>query len=71
MHRYGWQKSSFSGEGDACIHLAATSLGEIHLHESDSPDAILTTTPGRLRPLMAHIRSGFLARPRAAVEAAA
>lgn len=54
-----WQKSSFSG-GDAdedCVEMAATSAG-IHVRESDTPAAVLTTTGGPLRALIAAIKSG-------------
>nr|WP_246470050.1 DUF397 domain-containing protein [Streptomyces olivoverticillatus] len=53
-----WQKSSFSGEGDACLYLARTS--RIHLRESDTPHAVVTTSPDRLRPLISRIKTGAL-----------
>ncbi|PHQ50402.1 hypothetical protein BLA24_21175 [Streptomyces cinnamoneus] len=59
--RYGWQKSSFSGEGNACLYLAATEA--IHLRESDAPNIIITATPRRLRRLISSIKSGALDRP--------
>jgi len=50
-----WQKSSFSGGGEAnaCVELATSPAG-IHLRESDDPGELLTTTPG---PLGAFIRA--------------
>ncbi|WKK22003.1 DUF397 domain-containing protein [Streptomyces olivoreticuli] len=62
MHSRNWQKSSFSGEGDACVHIAATAPGTIHLRESDAPDTILTTTPNKLRPLISRIKAHTLTR---------
>nr|WP_242705475.1 MULTISPECIES: DUF397 domain-containing protein [Streptomyces] len=55
-----WQKSSFSGEGDACLYLANAPAEAIHLRESDAPDVIVTTTPARLRPLISAIKAGTL-----------
>lgn len=53
-----WQKSSFSGSGDgnACIELAATP-GAIHLRESDTPATRLSTAPGALVHLLNHIKN--------------
>ncbi|MEU6376686.1 DUF397 domain-containing protein [Streptomyces sp. NPDC046909] len=45
MPRYTWQRSSYCGSGDSCIHIAATP-GTVHLTESSDPTgAILTATP--------------------------
>ncbi|MEV8477557.1 DUF397 domain-containing protein [Streptomyces sp. NPDC051173] len=57
-----WQKSSYSEYGSSCVHLAIGRDGAIHLHESDTPGTILTTTPHRLRPLISHIKTGTLSR---------
>ncbi|MCX2927492.1 DUF397 domain-containing protein [Streptomyces sp. NEAU-W12] len=39
-----WQKSSYCGEGESCVHVAATARA-IHITESADPSgAILTTT---------------------------
>lgn len=56
-----WQKSSFSGTGDDnnCVELTA-SPSRIHLRESETPAAVLTTTPARVRALIAAIRTGAL-----------
>ncbi|WP_262064083.1 DUF397 domain-containing protein [Streptomyces sp. STR69] len=56
-----WQKSSFSGSGDGnnCIELATTPT-TLHLRESDTPAAALTTTPTALAALLHGIRSGAL-----------
>ncbi|MCP3820769.1 DUF397 domain-containing protein [Streptomyces sp. A3M-1-3] len=57
-----WQKSSFSGTGDDnnCVELGASKVG-IHLRESETPPAALTTTPARVRALIAAIKTGALA----------
>ncbi|MFJ6725688.1 MULTISPECIES: DUF397 domain-containing protein [unclassified Streptomyces] len=58
-----WQKSTFSGgaEGNACVELAST-FGNIHLRESDTPVETLTTTPAALAHLLLGIREGLSAR---------
>ncbi|MEU9563377.1 DUF397 domain-containing protein [Streptomyces sp. NPDC048161] len=41
-----WQKSSYCGEGDACIHISASPARTVLLTESGDPTAaILRTTP--------------------------
>ncbi|WP_406172623.1 DUF397 domain-containing protein [Streptomyces sp. NBC_00996] len=59
-----WQKSSFSGSGDgnACVEIAATPT-TLRLRESDDPTTVLTTTPTPLAQLLCGIRSGALAMP--------
>ncbi|MEV5530938.1 DUF397 domain-containing protein [Streptomyces prunicolor] len=56
-----WQKSSFSGSGDgnACVELAATPTA-IHLRESDALGTHLTTTPTPLSHLLQAIHTGNL-----------
>ncbi|WP_447039119.1 DUF397 domain-containing protein [Streptomyces sp. DSM 118878] len=60
-----WQKSSYSGGGDSsdCVELAAEAA-TIHLRESETPTAHLTTTPTRLNALIRTLKSGAL-EPRA------
>jgi hypothetical protein len=57
-----WQKSSFSGggTGDSCVELAlpAASPTSIHLRESDTPTAILTTNRTALNALLITVKSG-------------
>ncbi|SER60061.1 protein of unknown function [Streptomyces sp. yr375] len=52
MPELTWQKSTYSAEAANCVHIAASSSGTLHLRESDDPDAVLTTTPARLRALI-------------------
>ncbi|ATL28849.1 DUF397 domain-containing protein [Streptomyces formicae] len=48
-----WQKSSYCGEGDSCVHVAATATGTVHLTESSDPTtAILHTTPTAFAALL-------------------
>jgi hypothetical protein len=55
-----WQKSSFSGSGqdNACIEVAASPTGLIHLRESDDPGAILATTPAKLQTFILGAKKG-------------
>ncbi|MEU8971958.1 DUF397 domain-containing protein [Streptomyces monashensis] len=51
-----WQKSSYCGEGESCIHIAATP-DTIHLTESADPTgAVLTTTPAVFGTLIAALK---------------
>lgn len=52
MSALDWQKSSFSGDQANCLYVAATPTGTVHLRESDTPDAILVTTPTALAALI-------------------
>ncbi|AVZ73888.1 DUF397 domain-containing protein [Streptomyces lunaelactis] len=52
MPTLDWQKSSYCGEGDACLNVAA-SRGSVKLTESSDPDgAILHTTPATWSALL-------------------
>jgi len=51
-----WQKSSYCGEGEACVHIASTPQ-TIHLTESSDPTAsILTATPATFAALLAVLK---------------
>ncbi|MFE6056416.1 DUF397 domain-containing protein [Kitasatospora sp. NPDC056446] len=56
--RSDWQKSSYSSESVNCINLAEGPDRSIKLRESDDPDVIITTTPGRLRAFLRGVRAG-------------
>ncbi|MFC7263847.1 DUF397 domain-containing protein [Streptomyces lutosisoli] len=48
-----WQKSSYCGEGESCVHVAGGDAGTIHLTESSDPSgAILGATPVAFRTLL-------------------
>ncbi|WP_327368906.1 DUF397 domain-containing protein [Streptomyces sp. NBC_01217] len=48
-----WQKSSYCGEGDACIHISTSPTRTVSLTESGDPaGAILHTTPAALGTLL-------------------
>lgn len=56
MHTTTWQKSSYCGEGESCVHVAATPTG-IHITESADPGgAILTLTPDTFRTLLRSLK---------------
>ncbi|MFC9289715.1 DUF397 domain-containing protein [Streptomyces sp. NPDC057052] len=52
MHTYTWQKSSYCGQGESCVHIAS-SPAAIHLTESADPArTVLTTTPTAFAALL-------------------
>jgi hypothetical protein len=59
-----WQKSTYSdgGDGNTCVELATTGPRLIHLRESETPTAHLTTAPTALALLLHGIRSGAVQR---------
>jgi hypothetical protein len=53
MPTHDWQKSTYCQEGDACLHVAATSAETVHLSESGDPaHSILSTTPAAFDALL-------------------
>ena len=57
MHSSPWQKSSYCGEGDSCVHVAATPTA-IHITESADPGgAVLTTTPDAFSALLRSLKA--------------
>ena len=54
-----WQKSSFSGGGDGadCMEVA-TDDGTIYLRESDNPEAVITTSPKKLKAFILGVKAG-------------
>lgn len=57
MHSIQWQKSTYCGEGESCVHVAATP-GAVHLTESSDPTgSILTVTPTTFAALLTALKS--------------
>ncbi|MET9989746.1 DUF397 domain-containing protein [Streptomyces mutabilis] len=57
MPTVDWQKSSYCGEGEACVHVAATP-GAVHLTESSDPTgSILTATPTAFGALLTALKA--------------
>ncbi|MFC9652881.1 MULTISPECIES: DUF397 domain-containing protein [unclassified Streptomyces] len=54
-----WQKSSFSGADNNpnCVELASVD-GQIVMRESDVPDAVVTTSPEKLRAFLLGVKAG-------------
>ncbi|MEU6285530.1 DUF397 domain-containing protein [Streptomyces sp. NPDC047028] len=51
-----WQKSSYCGEGESCVHVAE-SPDEVHITESADPSgAILTAAPADFGALLAVLK---------------
>ncbi|MGW3679067.1 DUF397 domain-containing protein [Streptomyces prasinus] len=56
MYTAPWQRSSYCGEGESCLHVAATARS-IHITESADPSgAVLTTTPDDFLSLIQTIK---------------
>ncbi|MFE3828716.1 DUF397 domain-containing protein [Streptomyces sp. NPDC059092] len=58
MSALHWQKSSYSGSANGCVHLAAAPDGTVKLVESDDPDVIVSTTPEKLHAFMRGVKAG-------------
>ncbi|TSB31607.1 DUF397 domain-containing protein [Streptomyces benahoarensis] len=58
MPPHEWQKSSFSGEGAQCLHVAAPDSDTIKVCESDAPDVILTTSRANLKAFILGVKAG-------------
>ncbi|WP_326721146.1 MULTISPECIES: DUF397 domain-containing protein [unclassified Streptomyces] len=52
-----WQKSTYSQEASACVYVATTPAGTILLHESDEPEAVLSTGPRQLDALITALQN--------------
>lgn len=52
-----WQKSSYSGTGANCIHLA-DGRDTVCLVESDEPNAVIATTLTGLRFFLVAVKTG-------------
>lgn len=64
MSTHTWQKSSYCGQGESCIHISAGPLSPaIHLTESADPSqTVLTTTPTAFAALLGSL-TGSLSAP--------
>ncbi|GGR91766.1 hypothetical protein GCM10010269_33660 [Streptomyces humidus] len=52
MNTHTWQKSSYCGQGESCVHISAAP-DTIHLTESADPArTVLTTTPAAFAALL-------------------
>ncbi|MFI2373333.1 DUF397 domain-containing protein [Streptomyces sp. NPDC018833] len=59
MTAYAWQKSSYCGEGDACVNVAADASGVRLTESSDPSGAILHTTPAAFAALTHALKTGM------------
>ncbi|MFD4762642.1 DUF397 domain-containing protein [Streptomyces sp. NPDC058439] len=60
MPNHMWQKSSYCGEGESCVHIAAPVPGAVCLTESGDPTgAILRTTPTAWAALVRAVKVGL------------
>lgn len=60
MSAFTWQKSSYCGEGNNCLNLAAFPDHTIRIRESAAPHAVVTTTRPQLSYLIGAIKRGTL-----------
>ncbi|MGW0566209.1 DUF397 domain-containing protein [Streptomyces tauricus] len=58
MLDHSWQKSSYCGQGESCLHVSATAPAKtIHLTESGDPrGAILGASPGAFSALLSAVK---------------
>ncbi|MGW1189015.1 DUF397 domain-containing protein [Streptomyces sp. NPDC002559] len=60
MSSPAWQKSSYCGEGESCIHVAAPAPGTVGLTESGDPaGTVLRTTPTAWAALVRAVKEGL------------
>ncbi|WP_406382878.1 DUF397 domain-containing protein [Streptomyces sp. NBC_01618] len=60
MSNHMWQKSSYCGEGESCVHISALAPGTVCLTESGDPTgAILRTTPTVWAALVRAVKVGL------------
>ncbi|WP_171117961.1 MULTISPECIES: DUF397 domain-containing protein [Streptomyces] len=51
-----WQKSSYCGEGESCVHVATTTESILLTESSDLTHAILKATPAAFRTLLTALK---------------
>lgn len=57
MHTTPWQRSSYCGEGESCVHVTATA-DAVHVTESNDPSgSILTVTPATFGALLTALKA--------------
>lgn len=57
MGESNWQKSSYCAQGEACLHVTATSEHTVILTESSDPTgSILSTTPATWAALVRSLK---------------
>lgn len=52
----GWQKSSYCGEGESCIHVAASSESTHMIESGDPTGSILTAAPAAFAALLSSLK---------------
>ncbi|MEF3118971.1 DUF397 domain-containing protein [Streptomyces chrestomyceticus] len=61
MSAFTWQKSSFCGEGNNCLNIAAFPDHTIRIRESEAPYSVVTTTHPQFSLLIAAVKGDTLA----------
>ncbi|GAA3378181.1 hypothetical protein GCM10020367_56660 [Streptomyces sannanensis] len=71
MTELAWQKSSYCGEGESCLHAAAAPDGTVELTESSDPArTVLTTTRATWASWLQALKAGDTSAAGIEVEAA-
>lgn len=52
-----WQKSSYCQEGDACVHISATSRTVLLTESADPTQSVLSTTPAAFGTLLRTLKA--------------
>ncbi|KAA0942804.1 DUF397 domain-containing protein [Streptomyces apricus] len=59
MLDHSWQKSSYCGQGESCLHVAAADTPSVQLTESGDPDGvILGASPEAFGALLLLLKEG-------------
>ncbi len=61
MSAPNWQKSSYCGEGNNCLNVAATPDNTIRIRESEAPHEVLTATQTQFGSLIGAVKNDTLA----------
>ncbi|MFI1734269.1 DUF397 domain-containing protein [Streptomyces acidicola] len=57
MPTHTWQKSSYCGQGESCVHISASPTS-VHLTESADPtQAVLSAPPAAFRALLRTLKA--------------
>ncbi|MBT2525277.1 DUF397 domain-containing protein [Streptomyces sp. ISL-99] len=58
MQTAEWQKSSFCGQGESCLHVAANGRTVLLTESADPAHAVLSTTPTTWQALIQSLTPG-------------
>ncbi|WP_307813084.1 DUF397 domain-containing protein [Streptomyces sp. N35] len=61
MPTHHWQKSSYCGEGEACLHVAEAPNGILLTESANPQETIVSTTPAAFATLLTAIKRNVIA----------